>query len=80
MKTVTFKVSEAEVTFLEHQAKRCGISVSEYIRRRACRPPGFGGDLGSTIVCERTGAEIFRGADEGTLTSAMVEAMLGDFP
>jgi hypothetical protein len=79
MITLSFKVSEDEAREIRLQAKAAGITVSEFLRRRA-----MGKEQGGTVEkvrCEFTGAEIFAplsGAEP--LTTEAVREMLADFP
>jgi len=79
MKTISLKVTEEEEIYLKRQAKKNRLSVSEYIRRQACRPSAKQ-DLSQTTICEKTGVEIFVGGARGTLTNEDVAEMLSDFP
>ncbi|MCW1922853.1 hypothetical protein OKA05_09850 [Luteolibacter arcticus] len=79
MTTLSFKVSEDEAREIRRQAKAAGITVSEFLRRRA-----MGNEPGQAVGkvrCEFTGAEIFApvtGAEP--LTTESVREMLADFP
>ena len=79
MTTLSFKVSEEEAREIRRQAKAAGITVSEFLRRRA-----MGSEPGATmskVRCEFTGAEIFAPlAGAGPLTTETVREMLADFP
>ena len=79
MKTISFKVRDEEARLIRRLARSEGVSVSEYLRRRAIRnpepePPG-------RIRCDLTGAEIFAPlADSPPLTTGDVRRMMADFP
>lgn len=79
MKTISFKVNDDEARNIRRQAKREGVSVSEYLRRRALsveNPAPLG-----RVHCDLTGAEIFGPlADGPALTTETVRQMLADFP
>lgn len=79
MKTISFKVNDDEARRIRRQAKREGVNLSEYLRRRAL---GAGNAVPVTRVrCELTGAEIFAPlADSPALTTGTVREMLADFP
>jgi len=80
MTTITFKVTDDEARMIRARAKKEGISVSEYLRRRASgvmpasRKP-------RRVRCRHTGAMIF-GAPENQppLTTEAVRELLSDFP
>ncbi len=80
MPTISFKVSEAEARLIRSRAAREGVSVSEYLRRRANvamaapAPPRL-------VRCPRTGALIFGALDDqAPLDTATVRELLSDFP
>lgn len=79
MATISFKVSEAEARRLRMAAKREGVTVSEYLRRRAigrASPESV-----RKVRCPHTGAEIFAPLpDDAPLTTRRVAAILADFP
>ena len=79
MTTLSFKVSEDEAREIRRQAKLAGITVSEFLRRRAMGKES--GVAVEKVRCEFTGAEIFAplvGAEP--LTTEAVREMLADFP
>ena len=77
--TLSFKVSEAEAREIRRQAKLAGISVSEFLRRRAMGKESVGPV--EKVRCEFTGAEIFAPLiDAEPLTTETVRGMLADFP
>ncbi|MCW1884622.1 hypothetical protein OKA04_07745 [Luteolibacter flavescens] len=72
-------MSDDEAHEIRKQAKLAGITVSDFLRRRAM------GHVSGTPVgkvrCEFTGAEIFAPLEgAGPLTTASVREMLSDFP
>lgn len=80
MTTISFKVSEEEARRIRSEARKAGVSVSEYIRRRAMavipepRKPRL-------VRCKHTGAMIFSPArSEPPLTTEAVRELLSDFP
>lgn len=80
MATITFKVSEDEARLIRSRARIEGVTVSEYLRRRArlampaAPPPG-------RVRCPRTGAMIFAAPEDlPPLTTETVRALLSDFP
>ncbi len=80
MPTISFKVSEEEARLIRSRAAREGVSVSEYLRRRANvamsapAPPRL-------VRCARTGAMIFGALDDQMpLDTATVRELLSDFP
>ena len=79
MKTISFKVNDDEALNIRRQAKREGVSVSEYLRRRALGAENHA-PVGR-VRCDLTGAEIFAPlADGPALTTETVRQMLADFP
>lgn len=79
MKTLSFKVSEGEAREIRRQAKEAGVTVSEFLRRRAMGASGS--SPVAKVRCEFTGAEIFAPlAGTEPLTTAAVREMLADFP
>lgn len=79
MTTISFKVKAEEAREIRLAAREAGLTLSEYLRRRAIQ-----GDRGRTVgkvVCPHTGAEIFAPlAGEPPLTTRRVKALLADFP
>jgi len=78
--TLTFKVSEEEARRIRSQARKEGVTVSEFLRRRATavitkpRKP-------RRVRCKHTGAMIFSPpSNEMPLTTEIVREMLSDFP
>ena len=80
MITISFKVSEEEARVIRLQAKKDGVSVSEYLRRRASismpRP-----QKPRQVRCAHTGAMIFAAPEHlPPLTTETVRELLSDFP
>ena len=80
MATITFKVSEDEAQRIRALARKEGITVSEFLRRRATfvipepRKP-------RRVRCKHTGAMIFSPTgNEPPLTTETVRELLSDFP
>ena len=80
MATISFKVSEDEARLIRARARKEGMSVSEYLRRRA-RLPTPGSRPLRRVRCPHTGAMIFAAPDDqASLTTEMVRELLADFP
>ena len=80
MTTITFKVTEDEARLIRSRARKEGISVSEYLRRRASvsmpapQKP-------RRVRCPHTGAMIFAAPEnQPPLTTESVRELLSDFP
>lgn len=80
MKTLTFKVSDAEARAIQEKARRERLSVSEFLRRRARQPSPE--PIRPTLRrCPVTGALVFAAAANQTpLTVAATRELLADFP
>jgi hypothetical protein len=80
VKTISFKVSDDEARVIRLRAREEGLSVSEYLRRRATgtrTPEG----KAALVRCEHTGAMIFAPVPElPALTTDAVREMLAEFP
>ncbi len=80
MTTLTFKVTEEEARLIRARARAEGLSVSEYLRRKAK------GEVQTTkkhrrVRCLHTGAMIFAAPqNEPPLTTEAVRDLLSDFP
>ena len=80
MATITFKVTEDEARLIRARARKEGVSVSEYLRRRASvslpaspKP--------RRVRCPHTGAMIFAAPEnQAPLTTESVRDLLSDFP
>ena len=80
MVTISFKVDEQEARAIRLQAKREGISGSEFLRRRARLAP-TPRPKPRTVRCSYTGARIFAATETmPPLTTDAVRDLLGDFP
>ena len=81
MPTITFKVTPREAARIQELARREGVTVSEYLRRRATAPaqPPI---AGYRIVADPvTGLPVMEApADVAPVSSAQVRALLADFP
>jgi hypothetical protein len=80
MTTISFKVTEDEARLIRLLARKEGVSVSDYLRRRA-RGSSAASQKPRRVRCPHTGAMIFAGLDEQPpLTTESVRALLADFP
>lgn len=80
MVTISFKVSEDEARSIRSRAHNEGVTVSEYLRRRA-RPAGPGTEAWRQVRCPHTGAMILAGpGGQPPLTTEAVRELLADFP
>ncbi len=80
MATISFKVSEDEARFIRARARKEGVSVSEYLRRRARLSTPDSRPL-QRVRCPHTGAMIFAAPDEQPpLTTESVRELLSEFP
>ena len=80
MPTISFKVREEEARLIRSRAAREGVSVSEYLRRRANLPLSAPAPP-RLVRCARTGAMIFGALDDqARLDTATVRELLSDFP
>lgn len=80
MATISFKVSDEEARLIRARARSEGISISEYLRRRArlAMPPPSSPRL---VRCPHTGTMIFAALDDlPPLTTEAVRELLADFP
>lgn len=80
MATISFKVSGEEARLIRARARSDGVSVSEYLRRRArlAMPPPSSPRL---VRCPHTGTMIFAALDDlPPLTTEAVRELLADFP
>ena len=81
MVTITFKVTRDEARAIRARARKEGVSVSEYLRRRASMPAARSSRPPARIRCPHTGAIIFAPlAEEPPLTTEQVRDLLADFP
>jgi hypothetical protein len=80
MKTISFKVSEDEARLIALRAREEGLTVSEYLRRRATGTRAPGG-APRRVRCAHTGVLIFGPcSDLPPLSTESVRAMLAEFP
>lgn len=80
MVTISFKVSDDEARSIRERARQEGVSVSEYLRRRA-RLTTAGSTTWPRVRCPHTGAVIFAEPDgEPPLATDAVRELLADFP
>ena len=80
MTTITFKVTEDEARLIRYRAKKEGISVSEYLRRRASAST-MASRKPRRVRCPHTGAMIFAAPEnQPPLTIESVRELLSDFP
>ena len=80
MATLSFKVSEDEARLIKARAHKEGVTVSEYLRRRA-RLPAPGSGTVEQVRCPHTGAMIFAALDDQPpLNTEAVRELLADFP
>ena len=80
MTTISFRVSDEEARLIRSRATREGISVSEYLRRRA-RLSMPGSRKPRLVRCPHTGAMIFAASeDQPPLTTDTVRELLSEFP
>ena len=80
MPTVSFKVSADEARLMRTRARKEGVSLSEYLRRRArlATPAPSSPKL---VRCPHTGAMVFAAPeDQPPLTTEAVRELLADFP
>lgn len=80
MKTITFKVNDDEARLISLRAREEGLTVSEYLRRRATGTSSSG-SAPRLVRCEHTGALVFSSLpDLAPLTTASVRELLAEFP
>ena len=80
MTTISFRVSDEEARLIRSRATSEGVSVSEYLRRRA-RLSMPGPRKPRLVRCAHTGAMIFAASeDQPPLTTDTVRELLSDFP
>ena len=81
MPTITFKVTPREAARIQDLARREGITLSEYLRRRAtaaAAPSAAGYRIGVDPV---TGLPVMEApSDVAPVSSAQIRALLADFP
>ena len=82
MPTITFKVTAREAARIRELARRDGVTVSEFLRRRAVATPPHPGAGQYRITTDPvTGLPVME-APPGTpaVSSAQIRALLADFP
>jgi hypothetical protein len=82
MPTITFKVSDREASRIRELARREGVTVSEFLRRRAIAAPPHPGAGEYRITTDPvTGLPVME-APSGTppVTSGQIRALMADFP
>ena len=81
MPTITFKVTPREAARIQELARREGVTVSEYLRRRATAP-AQATPAGYRIgVDPMTGLPVMEAPSEvAPVSSAQIRALLADFP
>jgi hypothetical protein len=80
MQTISFKVTDEEARLIRSWAGKEGVSVSEYLRRRASIAVPASGKP-KRIRCPHTGARIFAASENlPPLTTEAVKEFLSDFP
>lgn len=80
MVTISFKVSDDDARLIRARARKEGVSVSEFLRRRAHLSTPDSPPL-QRVRCPYTGAMIFAApAGQAPLTTGMVRELLSDFP
>jgi hypothetical protein len=82
MPTITFKVTPREASRIRALAHREGLTVSEFLRRRAVAPPPPIGSGEYRITTDAvTGLPVMAApAGAPAITSAQIRALLADFP
>lgn len=82
MPTISFKVTERQAARIRELARREGVSLSEYLRRRATEPTPPADPQGYRITTDPvTGLPVMEAPpDTPTVSSAQVRALLADFP
>ena len=82
MPTITFKVTAREAARIRELARREGVTVSEFLRRRAIAAPPHPSAGAYRITTDSvTGLPVME-APSGTppVSSAQIRALLADFP
>ncbi len=82
MPTITFKVSQREAARIRELARREGVTVSEFLRRRAVAPGGEGQPGEYRIVKDPVSGLPVMQAPTGMppVSSEQIRALLADFP
>lgn len=80
MTTLTFKVTPVEARRIRGLARQAGLTLSEYLRRRASGQSGEPIKPGR-VRCRFTGAMIFAPlVSQPPLTTETVKEIMADFP
>lgn len=82
MPTISFKVSAREAARIRELARREGLTVSEFLRRRAVSTPPNEGEGEYRIVEDPlTGLPVMEGPPgRDPVSSEQIRALLADFP
>jgi hypothetical protein len=83
MPTITFKVGARDAARIRALAKRDGISVSEFLRRRATQAVGGAPRAGDYHIAmsDRTGLPVMHAPPGNpTVSSEQIRALLAEFP
>ena len=81
MPTITFKVSTREAARIRELARREGLTVSEFLRRRAITPSQAPAGEYRITLDPTTGMPVMEAPDgTPTVTSAQIRALSTDFP
>ena len=81
MKTISFRVTDDEARLIRSLAKREKLTLSDYLRRQACRDSRTSPPTVRRTRCKHTGAMIFAAnADLPPLSTDSVRELLADFP
>jgi hypothetical protein len=82
MPTITFKVSALEAARIRELARREGVTVSEFLRRRAVAHQPHRESRGYRVTTNPlTGLPVMEAPPEAApVSSAQVRALLADFP
>jgi hypothetical protein len=81
MPTITFKVTAREAARIRQLARREGVTVSEFLRRRATTSPQAPAGEYRIAVDPLTGLPVMEAPpDVPAVSSAQIRALLADFP
>ena len=83
MPTITFKVTAQEAARIRRMARREGLTVSDFLRRRAVQTAPTAGEAGDYHVetSTVTGLPVMHAPKEvPAVSSEQVRALLADFP
>lgn len=83
MPTITFKVTAQEAARIRRLARREGLTVSDFLRRRAVQAAQTSGEAGEYHVetSALTGLPVMHAPKEvPVVSSEQVRALLADFP